>query len=74
MAEEFLIRVPLINRSWLSIYKKELGIEYRLSKSHYIEYTLQSFKNEIESAGFKICSYSIQFGEIWAIVEKIEGI
>ena len=74
LAEKFLIRVPLINRSWLSIYKKELGIEYRLSKSHYIEYTLQSFKNEIESAGFKICSYSIQFGEIWAIVEKIEGI
>ena len=71
LAEKFLIRVPLINRSWLSIYKKELGVDYRLSKSHYIEYTLQSFKNEIESVDFKIYSYSIQFGEIWAIVEKI---
>lgn len=49
-------------------------LEY--GKLHHVGYlyTLQPFKNEIESAGFKICSYSIQFGEIWAIVEKIEGI
>ena len=62
----FLIRVPLINRSWLPIYIKELGMDYRLSDDHYIEYTLETFQKEIESVGLKIITYSIQFGEIWA--------
>ncbi len=65
-AKYFLIRVPMINRSWLPLYIKKLGYEYRLSPDHYIEYTFDSFSQEIESAGFKIGSYSIQFGEIWA--------
>ncbi len=69
LGKHFLIRVPMINRSWLSIYKKEIGLDYRLDKSHYIEYTLDTFKEEIESEGLKIVSYSIQFGEIWAKVE-----
>ena len=67
----FLIRVPMLDRSWLVIYKKEFGLEYRLSPSHYIEYTFETFKKEIESVGLKIVSYSIQFGEIWAKVEMI---
>ena len=66
LAKHFLIRVPMIDRSWLVLYKKELGYEYRLDPTHYIEYTLESFQEELESAGFKIGSYSIQFGEIWA--------
>ncbi len=64
-----LIRVPMINRSWLALYKKELGLDYRLDSSHYIEYTLETFTNEIESAGLKILSFSIQYGEIWAKVK-----
>ena len=66
LAKYFLIRVPMINRSWLPLYIKKLGYEYRLDPYHYIEYTFKSFKNEIESAGMKILSHSIQFGEIWA--------
>lgn len=64
----FLIRVPMINRSWLTIYKKELGFEYRLDKTHYIEYTLDTFKNELNNASLEIIDYQIQFGEIWAEV------
>ncbi|MFW9827693.1 MAG: class I SAM-dependent methyltransferase [Candidatus Thorarchaeota archaeon] len=64
----FLIRIPMINRSWLTLYKKELGIEYRLDKSHYIEYTFKSFEKEIKAVGLKILSYSTQFGEIWAVI------
>lgn len=71
LAKIFLIRVPMINRSWLSIYEKELGLEYRLDKEHQIEYTFETFQKEMESVGLKIMSYSIQFGEIWArIVSK----
>ncbi len=61
-----LIRVPMINRSWLTIYKKQFGVEYRLDKTHKIEYTIETFKKEIESAGLRIIDHSIQFGEIWA--------
>ena len=56
----------MINHSWVPLYMKELGLDYRLDKTHYIEYTYDTFLEEIESAGLKILSYSIQFGEIWA--------
>jgi len=69
LAPRILIRVPMINRDWLALYKKEIGIEYRLDKTHFIEYTLESFKEEVERAGLKVEKYSIQFGEIWSVVE-----
>lgn len=68
LAPKILIRVPMINRDWLTLYKKELGIEWRLDKTHYTEYTLENFKEELNRAGLKIQNYSIQFGEIWAVV------
>ena len=68
LAPKILIRVPMINRDWITLYKKELGIEWRLDKTHYIEYTLESFKKELEKAGLNLEKYSIQFGEIWAVV------
>jgi len=67
---KFLIRAPMINRDWLVFYKKELGIEWRADKTHYIEYTLESFREELEKAGLKIENHSIQFGETWAVVIK----
>lgn len=66
----FLIRVPVINRDWKVLYKKEFDIEYRLDKTHFIEYTIDSFKKELDIAGYKIQSYDIQFGEIWAVVKR----
>jgi len=39
-AATFLIRVPMINRDWITLYKKEMGLEYRLDKGHFVEYTL----------------------------------
>jgi 2-polyprenyl-3-methyl-5-hydroxy-6-metoxy-1,4-benzoquinol methylase len=68
IAVYFLVRVPMINRSWLPLYKKELGLEYRLDKTHHIEYSIESFRKELEEAGFKIMNFSIQYGEIWAKV------
>lgn len=65
---KILIRVPMINRDWITLYKKELGVEWRLDKTHFTEYTLESFQKEIENVGLKIKDYSIQFGEIWAVV------
>ena len=67
-AARFLIRVPMINRDWITLYKKELSMDYRLDKGHYVEYTLESFERELEKAGLRIKDYSIQFGEIWTVV------
>ena len=66
LSKFLLVRVPMINRSWLPIYKKQLGYEYRLDSTHYIEYTFKTFKQEIEGAGLQIIFHSVQFGEIWA--------
>jgi len=67
IANRFLIRVPMLNRDWLTVYKKEMGVEYRLDKTHFIEYTLQDIEQELKQAGFQIKDYSIQYGEIWII-------
>jgi len=69
LAPKILIRVPVINRDWITLYKKELGVEWRLDKTHYIEYTLGSFKEELEKADLNLEKYLIQFGEIWAVVK-----
>lgn len=70
-APKFLIRIPMINRDWITLYKKEMGLDYRLDKGHFVEYTFGSFEEELKEAGLRIKEYSIQFGEIWAAVEVI---
>ena len=69
LAPSILIRIPMINRDWITIYKKELGIEWRSDKTHYTEYTLESFRDELRKAGLKLEKYSIQFGEIWGVIK-----
>jgi len=69
LAPKILIRVPTINRDWITLYKKELGIEWRLDKTHYTEYTLKSLRTELEKVGLNIEKYSIQFSEIWLVVK-----
>lgn len=69
LASKILIRIPLLTRDWLAVYKKEIGVEYRLDDTHFIEYTEESFKKEIEGAGLKIENYYIKFGELYAIIK-----
>jgi 2-polyprenyl-3-methyl-5-hydroxy-6-metoxy-1,4-benzoquinol methylase len=67
--KRLLIRVPMINREWIAVYKKELGLEYRLDKTHYTEYSYEQLKDELDEAGIKILSYHVKFGEIYTICE-----
>ncbi len=69
LANILLIRAATINRSWLTLYKKELGLENKDDLARSIGYTFETFQNEIENVGLRIISYSIQFGEIWAKIE-----
>ena len=43
LTDKLIIRVPMIDRSWVTLYKKELDVEYRSDKTHYIEYTFIDF-------------------------------
>jgi len=67
-APKILLRVPLLNRDWLTLYKKELNCRWRLDKTHYTEYTIKSLKKELKEAGLYLEKYSIQFSEIWVVV------
>lgn len=68
LAPRILIRIPMIDRDWITFYKKELGIEWRLDKTHCTEYSLESLNKELEESDLKLNEFSIQFGEIWGIV------
>jgi 2-polyprenyl-3-methyl-5-hydroxy-6-metoxy-1,4-benzoquinol methylase len=70
LGDIILIRVPLITRDWLAVYKKENGFEYRLDPTHYIEYTLEELKNELDNSGWKIDSFIVNFGEFLGILSK----
>ena len=69
--KKILIRVPMIEREWITLYKKKLGVEYRLDNTHYIEYTFDQFQREISLSGLYITSHKISFGEICAICKVI---
>jgi SAM-dependent methyltransferase len=67
--KRFLFRVPQIDREWLVLYKKEIGVEYRLDPTHYVEYTLESFTKEMNEAGIRIINADTHFAEIYAVCE-----
>ena len=63
----FLFRVPMINRDWIVLYKKELGLDYRSDKTHFVEYTLDGFQDELRQSGIQMLHYEIRFGEIYSL-------
>jgi len=62
----YLIRVPMINRDWTVPMKRELGLPYYSDPGHYVEYTPESFIQEMNDAGLVVRSMVINWGEIWA--------
>lgn len=67
--KNFIFRVPLIDRDWLVLFKKNMGLPYLGDKTHFIEYTMDSFTKELDSFGLVITEYVIRFGEICATAE-----
>ncbi|MDD5528245.1 MAG: class I SAM-dependent methyltransferase [Patescibacteria group bacterium] len=68
LSETILLRVPLITRDWLAVYKKEHGYKYKLSSDHKIEYAEEILQDELARSGWKIKNFKAIFGEIWAVV------
>ncbi len=67
--ERFIIRVPVFERDWRVPLKKELGLDYRLDATHFIEYTHENFLEELNSAGLKPSRLEYKWGEIWCVAE-----
>lgn len=68
--KRFLIRVPLFERDWRVPLKKEIGIDYRLDNTHFIEFTQETFLEEITKAGLQIDDMQVRWGEIWAVLSS----
>lgn len=73
ISPKLLIRVPMITREWIAMYKKELGLDYRLDPTHFTEYTMEEFEKELASANLKMTQHQVQFGELWCTCLPING-
>lgn len=65
-AKRFLIRVPRFDRDWRIPLKKEVGVDWRLDDEHTIEYTPETFQEEMREAGLEIQHLESRWGEFWA--------
>lgn len=72
LTETILLRVPMLTRDWLTVYKKENGSEYRLDRTHFIEYCMEDLAAELMSAGWRLEQYNITFGELWGVLKNGE--
>lgn len=71
LSDTLLIRVPMVDRDWMPLYRKSIGMFYFCDSTHFTEYTLKSFEEELRAANLTITEYTIRFGEIWSVVKKI---
>ena len=55
----FIIRVPAFDRDWRIPLKKELGVEWKLDNTHYIEYTKETLLNELLRSNIDIIDYKV---------------
>lgn len=69
----WLIRVPLFERDWRVPLKKELGVDWRLDPTHFTEYTVESFRAEMDEIGLEIVELQIHWGEIWCELRTPES-
>ena len=63
--DRWLIRVPMFERDWRVPLMEELGVDYRLDDTHFIEYRKVEFHNELLAAGLRPSYIEYIWGEIW---------
>ncbi len=68
--KRFIIRVPNLERDWRVPLKKELGLDYRLDNTHFIEYTQESFADELNRAGLEATILEYRWSEIWCVAKS----
>jgi SAM-dependent methyltransferase len=63
---KFLIRVPLFDQHHFKALKRELGMFPYADSTHVLEYSTQTFTEEMGKAGLNIKHLEIHWGDIWA--------
>lgn len=69
LGDVLLLRVPMITREWMSVYKRDHGYPYKLDDTHEIEYTLGDIEKEAGAAGWRVDSYQVDWGEFWGVLK-----
>lgn len=69
LSDTILLRVPMLDRSWLAMYKYKNGFEYRLDKTHQIEYTMEALFQELERSGWELIEYNKNWAELWGVLK-----
>lgn len=70
LGETLLFRVPMVDRDWMTVYKRDHGYSYKLDDTHETEYTLDQVKKEMAESGWRIESYQINWGEFWGVLKR----
>ncbi|HEU6438742.1 MAG TPA: class I SAM-dependent methyltransferase [Nitratidesulfovibrio sp.] len=64
-----LLRVPMVDRDWLTPFKRERGVEWRLDPTHYTEYTEDELLAELAAAGLALMGTPrVRFGEFYGVI------
>jgi SAM-dependent methyltransferase len=74
LGNKLLIRVPAFDRDWLVPYKQSLSLDWRLNKDHKTEYTEETLKGELSSAGLRIEDFFCKWGNYCCVARKKEGL
>jgi len=61
----FLVRVPMYERDWRVPLQDELGLDYFLDPTHFIEYRLEELEKELDETGLGIEKMKTNWGEFW---------
>lgn len=69
--KRLIIRVPVFERDWRVPLKEELGLDYRLDHTHFIEYRQEEFFSELGAAALQPIHTEFRWGEIWCIAKSI---
>ncbi len=70
LGDTLLFRVPMIDRDWVTVYKRDHGCPYKLDDTHETEYTLEQVKEEMKASGWIIESYQVNWGEFWGVIKR----
>lgn len=63
--DRWLIRVPSYDRDWRVPLMEEIGVDFRLDETHFIEYSREILIEELQRAGLHPRFMEIRWGEIW---------
>ena len=65
--ERLLIRVPVLERDWVVLLRKELDLPYFADPSHFTEYSAEQLESELGAAGLTLTELQHRWGELWTV-------